>query len=72
MDGCQRRESLRCGKMSEEQLLKILRYLLLIFGSLCICGYNMNFLGEYNGMCLLMGIILIAHSVSLTVVMCDE
>ena len=55
--------------MSEKRLLKILRYSLLIFGSLCICGYDMNFLGEYNGMCLLMGIILIAHSVSLSVVM---
>ncbi len=55
--------------MSEKRLLKILRYLLLIFGSLCICGYDMNLLGEYSGMCLLMGIILIAHSVSLTVVM---
>ena len=54
--------------MSEKQLLKILRYLLLIFGSLCICGYDMNFLGEYNSMCLLVGIILIAHSVSLSVV----
>lgn len=58
--------------MSEKRLLNILRYLLLIFGSLCICGYDMNFLGEYNSMCLLMGIILIAHSVSLTVVMIDE
>ena len=55
-------------RMSEKRLLKILRYLLLIFGSLCICGYDMSFLGESNGMCLLMGIILIAHSVSLSVV----
>lgn len=55
--------------MSEKKVLEILRYLLLILGSLCICGYDMNFLGEYNSTCLLMGIILIAHSVSLTVVM---
>lgn len=55
--------------MSEKRLLKILRYLLLIFGSLCICGYDMNFLGEYNGVCLLIGIISIAYSVSLTMVM---
>lgn len=55
--------------MSEKRLLKILRYLLLIFGSLCICGYDMNFLGGYNSICLLMGIILIANSVSLSVVM---
>ena len=48
--------------------LKMLRYLLLILGSLCICGYDMNFLGEYNSMCLLIGIILIANSVSLSVV----
>lgn len=50
-------------------VIKYIKYSLLIFGSLCICGYDMNFLGEYNGMCLLMGIILIAHSVSLSVVM---
>lgn len=55
--------------MSEKTIMQLLRYLLLIIGSLCICGYDMNFLGEYNGMCLLMGIILIAYSVSLTVVM---
>ena len=58
--------------MNEQRLLNILRYLLLIFGSLCVCGYDMNFLGEYTGMCLLVGIILIAHSVSLTVVIEDD
>lgn len=41
-----------------------IKYLLLIIGSLCIYCYDMNCLGEYNGMCLLMGIILIAHSIS--------
>lgn len=55
--------------MRDERLFSILRYLLLIIGSLCISGYDMNFLGECRGLLLLVGIILIAHSVSLTVVM---
>lgn len=62
-------KNMDCDWMSEKRLLNVLRYLLLIFGSLCICGYDMNFLGEYNGMCLLIGIILISHSISLSVVM---
>ncbi len=58
--------------MRDERLFSILRYLLLIIGSLCISGYDMNFLGECRGLLLLVGIILIAHSVSLTMVMYNE
>lgn len=40
---------------------------LLVSGCLFISGYDNFWLGEYSGMLLVVGIILIAYSVSLTV-----